>query len=90
MPTFTTVPGTRHAVFLQLYFTFTLSFIIFSPLCFLLGGELSISKAVKTCIRTSVDDRVHTNCVWQVRLLPYRHLQERLTDLSCVMFCVGL
>jgi hypothetical protein len=39
-------------------------FIIFSLRCFLLGGELSISKAVKTCLSTSVDDRVHTKlCV---------------------------
>jgi hypothetical protein len=29
-----------------------------------LGGEPSVSKAVKTCMRTSVDDRVHTKlCV---------------------------
>jgi hypothetical protein len=91
MSTFTAASVTRHAVFLQLYFTFTLSFYYFLSLpCFLLGGEPSVSKAVKTCVRTSVDDRVHTELCVAGNFVPIPPPAGTAYRTPCARFSVGL
>ena len=65
-------------------------FIIFSPPCFLLGGEPSVSKAVKTYIRTSVDDRVHTEPCVAGNFVPIPPPAGMAYRAPCVTFSAGL
>ena len=65
-------------------------FFFLPPPCFLLGGEPSVSKAVKTYIRTSVDDRVHTELCVAGNFVPIPPPAGMAYRAPCVTFSVGL
>jgi len=55
-----------------------------------LGGEPSVSKAVKTCVRTSVDDRVHTELCVAGNFVPIPPPAGMAYRTPCATFSVGL
>ena len=87
---YSNVCNTTCCIFTALFHIYFVFLLFFSPPCFLLGGEPSVSKAVKTCIRTSVDDRVHTELCVAGNFVPIPPPAGMAYRTPCVTFSVGI